>query len=99
MAVLSRPTGDQGTDVHPAVPAHRGHVGAPRSFTDVEPDAYYATSVGWLTNFLVVPGCDLKLWCPNRAATRAEADLFINEVAIRPHILGEGNTGFLPQAQ
>lgn len=75
------------------------YLGAPPFFTDVEPDAFYTTSVGGLTDYLVVPGCDLKRWCPNRAATRAEAALFINGVDIRPHIWGEGSTAFLPQAQ
>ena len=66
-------------------------------YTDVEPDAFYTTGIGWLTDFVVVPGCDIRLFCPNRAATRAEAALFINGVALRPHIWGEGNTRFIPR--
>ena len=72
------------------------YTGAPPHYTDVEPDSYYATSISWLTDFDVVPGCGRRLFCPNRAATRAEAALFINGVAIRPHIWGEGNTSFIP---
>ena len=75
------------------------YVGQPPHHTDVEPDALYTTSITWLTDFVVVPGCDLRLWCPNRAATRAEAALFINGVALRPHIWGAGNTSFTPQPQ
>ena len=70
--------------------------GAPPHYTDIEPDAFYTTSITWLTDFVVVPGCDTRLFCPNRAATRAEAALFINGVAIRPHIWGPDNTSFIP---
>lgn len=72
------------------------YLGSPPHYTDVEPDSYYAASISWLTDFNVVPGCGPRLFCPNRAATRAEAALFINGVAIRPHIWGEGNTSFIP---
>jgi len=75
------------------------YVGARPHFTDVPADAFYTAAVIWLNDFAVVPGCDLRLWCPNRAATRAEAALFINGVAIRPHLWGEGNTSFAPQPQ
>ena len=71
--------------------------GAAPSYTDVEPDRFYATSITWLTDFQVVPGCDSTRFCPNRDATRAEGALFINGVAIRPHIWGPGNTSFIPQ--
>ena len=67
------------------------------SYTDVNPDRYFATSVAWLTGFQVVPGCGSNLFCPNRDATRAEAALFIHGVANRPHIWGAGNTSFNPQ--
>ena len=56
-------------------------------------------NIAWLTDFVVVPGCDLRQFCPNRAATRAEAALFINGVALRPHIWGPNNTNFTPQTQ
>ena len=72
--------------------------GAPR-YTDVEPDRYYAPGIAWLTDFEVVPGCGPDLFCPDRAATRGEAALFINGVAIRPHTWGQGNTSFIPQSQ
>ena len=75
------------------------YISQPPHYTDVEADAFYTTSIGWLTDFVVVPGCDLRLFCPNRDATRAEAAIFINGVAIRPHIWGEGNTRFIPQPQ
>lgn len=75
------------------------YVGEPSHYTDVEPDAFYAISVTWLTDFSVVPGCDPSRFCPDRAATRAEAALFINGVAVRPHIWGAGNTSFIPQPQ
>ena len=65
--------------------------------TDVQPTSYYATGISWLTDFGAVPGCAPNQFCPNRNATRAEAAVFINAVAIRPHIWGEGNTSFLPQ--
>ena len=71
--------------------------GATPSYTDVEPQAYYAASIAWLTDFHVVSGCGPNLFCPNRDATRAEAAVFINGVAIRPHIWGPGNTSFIPQ--
>ena len=35
------------------------YFGALPFFTNVAPDAFYTTGVGWLTDFLVVPGCDL----------------------------------------
>ncbi len=72
------------------------YVGAPPSYTDVAPDSFYTPSVSWLTDFQVVPGCHPTRFCPERPATRAEAALFINGVAIRPHIWGEGNTSFIP---
>ena len=75
------------------------YVGAAPSFTDVGPDRFYAPSIAWLTDFRVVPGCGLNIFCPDRPATRAEAALFINGVAIRPHIWGPGNTSFIPQPQ
>ncbi len=68
--------------------------GSPPHYLDVETDAFYTTGISWLTDFSVAPGCDLRLFCPNRAATRAEAAQFINGVAIRPHTWGEGNTRF-----
>ena len=70
------------------------HTGAAPPYTDVEPDKFYTPSITWLTDFQVVPGCGPQLFCPNRNATRAEAALFINGVAIRPHIWGPGNTSF-----
>ena len=72
------------------------YVGASLAFTDVEPNSFYATGVAWLTDFQVIPGCGSNQFCPNRPATRAEAALFINGVAIRPHLWGEGNTSFIP---
>ena len=75
------------------------YIGKVPSHTDIVLDEYYAVSVSWLTDFQVVPGCGPTLFCPNRKATRAEAALFINGVAIRPHIWGEGNTSFIPQPQ
>ncbi len=73
--------------------------GQPPHYTDVEADAFYTPAISWLTDFVVVPGCDLRLFCPNRDATRAEAAPFINGVAIRPHIWGSANTSFIPQPQ
>ena len=73
------------------------YLGAAPPYTDVAPDAFYAASITWLTDFQAVPGCGPNLFCPNRNATRSEAALFINAVAIRPHIWGEGNTSFIPQ--
>ena len=75
------------------------YIGAAPPYTDVEPDKFYTPSIAWLTDFGVVPGCGPTLFCPNRNATRAEAALFINGVAIRPHIWGPGNTSFIPQPQ
>jgi kexin len=72
------------------------YIGASSSYTDVQPDAFYNDAVTWLTDFGVVPGCGPELFCPDRPATRAEAALFINGVAIRPHIWGQGNTAFIP---
>ena len=73
------------------------YVGADPPYTDVEPNRFYLPSITWLTDFQVVPGCGPTLFCPDRDATRAEAALFINGIAIRPHIWGEGNTSFIPQ--
>ena len=73
------------------------YIGTTTPYTDVEPDRFYATGIAWLTDFEVVPGCNAVLFCPNRSATRAEAALFINGTAIRPHIWGEGNTRLMPQ--
>ncbi len=73
------------------------YLGAAPPYTDVAPDAFYAASITWLTDFQAVPGCGPNLFCPNRNATRSEAALFINAVAIRPHIWGEDNTSFIPQ--
>lgn len=66
-------------------------------YGDVESGSYYESGVAWLTDFQVVPGCGSQLFCPDRNATRAEAALFINGVAIRPHLWGPGNTSFIPQ--
>ena len=76
-----------------------GYQGGAPPYSDVEPDRYYAPGISWLTDFEVVPGCGPGLFCPDRAATRAEAAVFINGVAIRPHIWGLGNTSFIPQPQ
>lgn len=73
------------------------YVGQTPPYTDVEPDSFYAESVAWLTDFLIVSGCSATMFCPDRAATRVEAALFTNGVAIRPHTWGEGNTSFIPQ--
>ena len=73
------------------------YVGAAPPYIDVEPEMFFTTSISWLTDFQVVPGCAANLFCPDRDATRAEAALFINGVAIRPHIWGPGNTSFIPQ--
>ena len=72
------------------------YIGSPPFYTDVEPEDFYAAGITWLTDFNVVPGCGLKVFCPDRPATRAEAALFINGVAIRPHIWGQDNTAFTP---
>ena len=66
-------------------------------YPDVEAGKFYVPGIAWLTDFQVVPGCEPGLFCPDRDATRAEAALFIHEVAIRPHIWGPGNTAFIPQ--
>ena len=71
--------------------------GAAPPYTDVEPDRFYTPSIAWLTDFQAVPECGPQSFCPNRNATRAEAALFINGVAIRLHIWGKGNTSFIPQ--
>ena len=76
-----------------------GYQGGAPPYTDVEPDRYYAPGISWLTDFEVARGCGPGLFCPDRAATRAEAAVFINGVAIRPHIWGLGNTSFIPQPQ
>ena len=76
-----------------------GYQGGAPPYTDVEPDRYYAPGISWLTDFEVARGCGPGLFCPDRAATRAEAAVFINGVAIRPHIWGQGNTSFIPQPQ
>ena len=76
--------------------AEADHVGAAPPHTDVAPDRFYAPGIVWLTHFQVVPGCGPNLFCPDSNATRAEAALFINGVAIRPHIMGQGNTFFTP---
>ena len=73
------------------------YVGQNVAYRDVEAGDFYAEAVSWLTDFEVVPGCDAGLFCPDRNATRAEAAVFINGVAIRPHIWGEGNTALIPQ--
>ena len=73
------------------------YIGKTPSHTDIEINDFYAVSTAWLTDFQVVPGCGPGLFCPNRDATRAEAAVFINGVAIRPHIWGPGNTSFIPQ--
>ena len=73
-----------------------GHVGRP-GYGDVDPDRFYAGGVAWLTDFEAVGGCAPGLFCPDRPATRAEAAVFINGVAIRPQMWGEGNTSFIPQ--
>ena len=75
------------------------YIGKTPSYDDIEPDDYYAVSVAWLNAFQVVPGCEPNLFCPNRNATRAEAALFINGIAIRLHTWGPGNTSFIPQPQ
>ena len=75
------------------------YVGSGSPYPDVEPDRFYAAGIAWLTDFGVVPGCEPNRFCPNRNATRAEAALFINGVAIRPQIWGPGNTSFTPQPQ
>ena len=61
---------------------------------NIEPDSFYADSVVWLTDFQVVPGCTTELFCPTRAATRAEAALFIHGIATRPHTWGTDTTPF-----
>ena len=71
------------------------YLGAVPAFADVGPDRFYTTSIAWLTDFGVVPGCGPGLFCPDRDATRAEAAVFINGVAIRPHLWGPGNTSLL----
>ncbi len=76
-----------------------GYQGEEPPYSDVEPNRYYAPGISWLTDFEVVPGCGPGLFCPDRPATRAEAAVFINGVAIRPHIWGKGNTSFIPQPQ
>ena len=73
------------------------YIGTVPSHTDIGGNDFYAVSVAWLTDFGVAPGCGPGLFCPDRDATRAEAAVFINGVAIRPHIWGEGNTAFVPQ--
>ena len=73
------------------------YIGTIPSHTDIETDDFYAVSVAWLTDFAVVPGCGPRLFCPTRDATRAEAAVFINGVATRPHIWGQRNTSFIPQ--
>ncbi len=72
------------------------YTGSPPFYTDVQPDDFHATAITWLTDYNVVPGCAPKQFCPDRPATRAEAALFINGVAIRPHIWGQHNTAFTP---
>ena len=62
------------------------YIGKVPSHTDIQLDDYYAVSVAWLTDFGVVPGCGAGVFCPDRDATRAEAAVFINGIAIRPHI-------------
>ena len=73
------------------------YVGQSLAYRDVEAGDFFAVAVAWLTDFEVVGGCEAGLFCPDRNATRAEAAVFINGVAIRPHIWGEGNTALLPQ--
>ena len=75
------------------------YAGQTLAYNDVASDDFFATAVSWLTDFQVVPGCETGLFCPNRNATRAEAALFINGVAIRPHLWGEGNTALIAQPQ
>ena len=104
--------GDPGWQFCPTRPVTRGqmaallyrhveadYVGAGSSYHDVASDRFYAAGIAWLTDFEVVPGCESNLFCPNRNATRAEAAVFINGVAIRPQLWGPGNTGFIPQPQ
>lgn len=64
------------------------YAGQSSIYADIEPHSYYSTPVAWLTDFQVVPGCEATLFCPNRDSTRSEAALFINAVAIRPHLWG-----------
>ena len=71
------------------------YTGQSSVYADIEPHSYYSTPVAWLTDFQVVPGCEAALFCPNRDATRAEAALFINAVAIRPHLWGPGGSPFI----
>ena len=63
--------------------------------TDIDPGDFYAPGIAWRADFGVVPGCGPDLFCPNRKATRAEAALFINGVAIRLHIWGGGDASLL----
>ena len=46
--------------------------------------------VAWPAGFGVVPGCGPGLFRTDRNATRTGAALFIDGVAIRPHIRGGG---------
>ena len=74
--------------------AETDHTANTSPYTDIEPDRYYTDSVAWLTDFQVVPGCTTDQFCPSRAATRAEAALFIHGVATRPHTWGTDTTPF-----
>ena len=71
--------------------------GAIPPYTDVQADSFYLPGIAWLSDFQVVVGCGSGQFCPDRHATWAEAALFINGVAIRPHIWGPGNAAFIPQ--
>ena len=104
--------GNPGWEFCPTQPVTRGqmatllyrhteadYIGKVPSHADITSDDFYAVSAAWLNDFRVVTGCQPNMFCPNRNATRAEAALFINGVAIRPHIWGEGNANFIPQPQ
>ena len=58
--------------------------------TGIDPGDFYAPGVAWPAGFGVVPGCGPGLFRSDRNATRAGAALFIDGVAIRPHIRGGG---------
>jgi hypothetical protein len=64
------------------------HAGEPavdaQGFSDVDPDAYYATAVDWVRSEGITQGCTGSEFCPNGSATRAHLVTFLWRRAGRP---------------
>ena len=58
------------------------------SFEDIGTDVYYAAPVAWMAKYGITAGCADKAFCPNDPATRAQAAIFIYNVAETPDAWG-----------